>query len=207
MFTYFEQVKDFLERNPGEFIILKVRGEGENLRGFCKNIVADRITEIFGEALVSTEDTRLWFDVENVTVGEIRASGKKVLVLVTPNFYEGFITYEGDKQVEDTAKARAELKKRGLFCRDKYLRDHNFKCDDITDLLKSMNQSFQKVDRARLRVNQYIFSIQKKLKLKYLFKPPTIYKLEASEFQENCRAMNHIVESIVEEKDVNIGRQ
>jgi hypothetical protein len=206
IFRYFKEISDFLERNKDEFIIVKVRGEGKNLKGFCKNIVANFIENTFKELMISKEDLDNWFDIENVTVGEIRNSKKRILFLVDKNFYTGYINYIEDKQFEDIKKSRITLMNKGIFCNEDLLVDKKFRSDNISILLQKMESSFHKVNRKKLRVNQYIFSIQKKLRLKYLFKPPTINKLECNEFLGDNKAMSHIVKSIYQEKDINIGK-
>ena len=206
IFSYFKEIKKFLEKNPNEFIILKVRGEGKNLKGFCKNIIANYLIQTFQDMMVVKEDLDTWFKIEKVTIGEIRQKKRKLLIMVDKHFFKDFINYNEEKQFEDYAVSKDYLMSKGIFCNDDLMKDQKIISDNITILLQNMESSFSRVNRKKLRVNQYIFSIQKKLRLKYLFKPPTINKLETNEFLEDNKAMTHIIKSIYENQDVNIGK-
>ena len=112
IFQKFYEIKGFLQKNNQEFVILKVRGEGSNLKGFCKNIVANHLVEIFKDMLITGEDLDSWFDIPNVTIGEIKKSKKSILILVDNLFIKGFLSYKEDKPFIDDALAIADLKKK-----------------------------------------------------------------------------------------------
>lgn len=204
LFKYLKQIQTFLEQNPEEFVILKVRGEGKNLKGFCKNIVANKIVEMFGDKMINGADMDNWFQIENVTMGQIRESKKSLLVMVDDQFFKGHLVFKGDQYYESLEISVSQLREKGIFNKKKLMLDQKFRSDNLQDLTKKINDSFKKVDPTRLRVSQYIFFFEKKFNLKYLLRPPTINKLEENQFQSNHGAMSHIVQAIYDKQDINI---
>lgn len=205
MFETFKEIKHFLDNHSDEFVVVRLTGEGENLKGFCKNIVADNIVKIFGRNLVSGQDMDEWFDLSTVSIGQIQEAGKSVLVLVDKDFYKDFIVYQGEQQVTDKTLAKTFLRSQGIHSKSLFLRENLHHSDNAHELFKKINDSFETKDPKRLHMTPYVFSVQKKLRLEYLWKPPTICKLEENEFLKENKAMNHIIGAIVDKQDVNIG--
>jgi hypothetical protein len=195
-----------VEKYPKEFLIVKLKGEGENLMGFCNNIVAEYIFEEFGDYLVTKKDMEDWFDVETVTMGQIALRNKRLIIVVPDNFFEKFLNKIDKDLIENSEFAREYLMEKGIFPIAKFLRDEKFKTDDVKELLLEMDKSFQNVVKKVMRVNHYTLTALKKLQIKYIWKPPTINGMEKNEFFKNNMAMGHLVENINKGKDVNIGR-
>jgi hypothetical protein len=207
MFKCLHAIKTFLTKHPEEFIILKLRGEGKNLKGFCKNIVADKIVSLFKDIMINGSDADSWFKIEDVTMGEIKDSKKSLLVLVDDKFYEGHLTFRGDECLESRDLSEPSLREKGIFLKDIFITDQKYKSDNIDTLIKKINESLLKRDETKLRVTQYNFTFQKKFSFKYLLKPPTVNKMEIREFQTNHKAMFHIIECIYNKQDINISNQ
>jgi hypothetical protein len=205
LFPFLREIKKFIQENPKEFIIVKIKGEGTNLRGFCNNIVADFIIKEFKDNLITKKDFDEWFEIETVTMGEIAKRNKQVIFLVPDNFFETFLNKMDKDMVENSEIARDSLMEKGIFPIAKFLRDEKFKTDDIHELLTEMDKSFQNVIKKVMRVNHYTLTALKKLQIKYIWKPPTINGMEKNEFFKNNLAIGHLIENINKGKDVNIG--
>ena len=206
LFSSLLQLKSFLENYQDEFIILKIRGEGENLEGFCNNIVADFVTKTFDKWLLTSQDAEDWFDIETLTIGDIRCRSKRLLVVTNDKFFETYLNKLDKDYFENSEMARENLIKKGIFPLAKFLRDEKYKSDDAQNLLVEMDKSFQHVIRKLLRVNHYVFTGLRKLQIKYLWKPPTIELMEKNEFFGNNQVIGHVVENINKGKDINIGK-
>lgn len=207
LFPMFQEIKNFIEKYPKEFVIVKIKSEGENVEGFCNNIVAEKIIDEFRAHMVTENDVKDWFDVENLTMGDLACRDRRIIFLVHDNFFDKYLNKMEKDYMENSEIARNYLMKRGIFPLAKFVRDQKFKTDDIQDLLIEMDKSFEHVVRKLLRVNHYTLTPLKKLQFKYLWKPPTINGMEKNEFFKNNKAIGHIVESINKGKDVNIGNR
>ena len=201
----FIQIKKFLSMNPSEFIIIKLQADGIKLPGFCKNILCEYIVSIFGESMINQQDRKKWFKLHKVTIGDVRRNNKKLLIIFNKEIFDGFLTKENENFIESPEIAQNTLKNKGIFDVNKFILDYRFCENKANDLLEKMEASFVKVEKGLFRVSQYVLTPKKEFKLKYLMSPPTIFKLDKSQFNKNNCVMNHIVESINEGQDVNIG--
>jgi hypothetical protein len=201
-----QEIKSFLEKNPNEFVIIKMRSEGDNVQGFCNNIVAHFIKQNLQKWVLSEKDLENWFHVETMTIGDILCREKRLLILTNDKFFESYMNKLDKDYFENSEIARENLTKMGIFPIAKFLRDEKFKSDDVQDLLVEMDKSFQHVIRKLMRVNHYVFTGLKKLQIKYLWKPPTINGMEKNEFSKDNVVVGHVVESINKGKDINIGK-
>ena len=205
LFPMFSEIKNFLEKNPKEFLIVKIKGEGENLEGFCNNIIANHIVALFKDQMITQKDSDSWFNIEDLTMEDLHCRKKNILFLVSDSFFEKYLIELGKDFIENSEMARETLMKIGIFPVAKFLRDEKFKSDDVRDLLLEMDKSFQRVTRKVMRVNHYTLTALKKLQIKYLWKPPTIDGMEKNEFAKNNIAMGHLIESINKGRDINLG--
>lgn len=205
LFPMFKEIKDFIQKHPKEFIIVKLKSEGENVEGFCNNIVAEQIIDEFRAWMVTQADVDDWFDVETMTMSDLACRDKQIIFLVNDAFFDKYLNKMEKDYIENSEIAREYLMKRGIFPLAKFARNEKFKTDDIQDLLIEMDKSFEHVVRKLLRVNHYTLTALKKLQVKYIWKPPTIHGMEKNEFFRNNKAIGHIVESINKGKDINIG--
>lgn len=206
LFRILEDVREFSVKNPKEFIIMRFQQEKGFLPGFCKLLLTEYLVKLFGSAAINQEDRRKFFRVKDVTMGDLWTHGKKFLILVKNEFFDDYLVDIDGNLVADPSIAEQELKEKGIFDKEKFLLDNWFNRDSATKLLQDMDESFHKVNRRGFRVSHYVFSPQKKFKLGYLFKPPTIKSLEKNEFLEDHRVMSHIIEAVNNGRDINIGR-
>ena len=207
--SIFDQIRvidKFIQKHPKEFIILKLKQEGKMIPGFCKNILCEMIIELFGEKLITQPDRESWFKVHKATIGDLRSRNKNILVVFSKDIFQDFTVDVGEESLQNPKIAESFLKMKGIFRNRKFILDQWFNQDKVNNLLEKVDQSFKKEDKTLFRVTHYIFSPQKKFKLIYLLNMPTIYKLEKNQFMKGSKVMNHIVGSIYNSLDINIGK-
>jgi hypothetical protein len=204
LFEVLEDIKEFSVKNPKEFIIIRFQQEGIMFPGFCKLLLTEKITELFGTFSINQNDRKQFFRVKDITIGDLWEHKKKFLILFKKEFYDDYLVNIENQLVVDPNIAEQELKELGIFDKEKFILDNWFNRDTSSKLLKDMDQSFHNVNRRGFRVSHYVLSPQKKFKLGYIFKPPTIKKLEKSEFLKDHKVMSHIIESINNGRDINI---
>lgn len=192
-------------QNPSEFIIVKLQEDDNQLEGFCKNILCEYLLDLFGDRLILQEDKRSWFQVYSVTLGQIWQHKKNLLLLCRKEFFDDFTVEFNGKSLTSSEIAKLSLKERGIFDKERYLRDYWFGKDNAKDLLAEMDKSFLSTEKRLFRVSQYIFSPSKKFSLSYLVKPPTILELEKKQFLKNNLIMEHLMHLIQNGLDLNVG--
>jgi hypothetical protein len=207
LFEVLKQIDNFIIQNPQEFIIIKLQEDENELKGFCKNILAKYLLNIFGERLILQEDKRTWFQVHKVTVGELRSRKKNLLLLCRKEFFDDFTVEINGKSLTSSDIAKLSLKEKGIFDKERYIKDYWFNKDNAKELLKEMDRSFLNKENRVFRVSHYVFTPQKKFDLKYLINPPTIFELEKKQFLKHHQIMEHLVYTIEQGLDLNIGKQ
>ena len=167
----------------------------------------ETLLRLFADSAINQEDRKNFFRIKDVTIGDLWENKKKVLLLFKKELFEDYLVKINKEFVVDPAIAEIELKEKGIFDKDKFILDCWFNRDNATKLIADMDESYHNINRRGLRVSHYVFSPQKKFKLGYIFKPPTIKLLEKTEFLKNHRLMSHIVESIKNGRDINVGKK
>ena len=80
-----EEVNAFLCNNPKEFIIVEIKDEAP-MTSLEKYQVLHLIQSTFGERMITFADKQTWFQLKQVTMGEIRNRMKNVLILIHNSF-------------------------------------------------------------------------------------------------------------------------
>ncbi len=80
-----EEVNAFLRDNPNEFVIVEIKNEAP-MSSLEKHQVLHLIQSTFGERMITAADTQTWFQLKQVTMGEIRKRQKNVLALIHNSF-------------------------------------------------------------------------------------------------------------------------
>jgi hypothetical protein len=98
-----------------------------------------------------------------------------------------------------------ELQEKGIFNKGLFVVDPWFNKDNFKELTAELDK-FNLIDRKnRMKVNQLVFTTQKKFKMGYLFNPPTIYNLEKQEFHKKYKGLNYLMNLINSQSSLNIG--
>jgi len=90
LFSTFRQIKQFLDTYPFEFVMINMQSESE-LPSETKAYLIEKITRLLGEYLVNGDDFDSWFKMKSVTMGQIFASKKRVLLFGWSSMWEGSI--------------------------------------------------------------------------------------------------------------------
>ena len=80
-----DEVKVFLRDNPKEFIIFEIKDEAP-MTSSQKHQVLHLIQSTFGERMITYVDLQTWFQLKQVTIGDIRRRQKNVLILIHNSF-------------------------------------------------------------------------------------------------------------------------
>lgn len=206
LFEVFKQIDNFLLQNTQEFLIVKLQEDEAELEGFCKNILAKYLLDVFGNRLILQDDKRGWFQVHSVTMGELRKRKKNLLLLCRKEFFDDFTVEINGKSLTSSDIAKLSLKEKGIFDKERYIKDYWFNKNNAKDLLKEMDKSFLFHERRVFRVSHYVFTPQKKFDLSYLINPPTILELEKKQFLKGHQIMEHLIYTIQQGLDLNVGK-
>lgn len=80
--TAFQQIRKFLDENPSEFIVLSLQSEHgiktTSLEQF--DILFQLVLRYFQDIAINVQDQFTWFNIPNVTLGEIQSRKKRVLI-------------------------------------------------------------------------------------------------------------------------------
>ena len=187
-------------------MILRFQQEGSFFPGFCKLLLTEKISHLFGSVAINQDDRKSFFRVKDITIGDIWDHKKQFLILFKKEFFDDYLVEIDNTLTVDPVIAEQELKEGGIFDKDKFILDNWFNRDSCSKLLNDMDQSFHNINRRGFRVSHYVLSPQKKFKLGYIFKPPTIKLLEKNEFLKDHKVMSHIIEGIKNGRDINISK-
>lgn len=187
--------------------MVKLQEDDHRLEGFCKNILCEYLLALFGRRLVLQEDKRSWFQVFSVTLGQIWSHRKNLLLLCRKEFFDDFTVELNGESLTSSEIAKLSLKEKGIFDKERYVRDFWFEKDNAKELLAEMDCSFLSCEKRLFRVSHYIFTPSKKFNLSFLIKPPTILELEKKQFLKDHLVARHLVQIIRSQVDLNVGRQ
>jgi hypothetical protein len=201
-----EDIKEFIVRNKREFLILRFQQEGSFFPDFCKLVFVEKIMRLFGNQMINQEDRKKFFRIKDVTMGQLWSYNKKCLILCKKEFFEDYLVEIEGNLTPNAAIAEQELKEKGIYEKEKFILDCWFNRDKAAKLINDMDESFHTINRRGLRVSHYVFSPQKKFKINYLLKPPTIKFLEKTQFLKDNIMMSHIVENIYNGRDINVSK-
>lgn len=188
-------------------MIIRLQQEGVIFPDFCKLLLVEKLDQLFRKDVINQEDRRDFFKIKDVTMGQIWNRKKRCFILLKSDFFEDYPVEVDKKIIVDSSEAENQLKEKGIFDKEKFILDCWFNRDSAKKLIEDMEQSFHTINRKGLRVSHYVLSPQKKFKIGYLIKPPTIKSLEKSEFLKDNRIMTHIVDAITNGRDINVGKK
>lgn len=80
-----EEIVTYLCDNPKEFVIVEIKNEAP-MTSSQKHQVLHLIQSTFGERMITFADAQTWFQLKQVTMGEIRERLKNVLILIHNSF-------------------------------------------------------------------------------------------------------------------------
>lgn len=80
-----EEVDKFLCDNPKEFVIVEIKNEAP-MTSSQKHQVLHLIQSTFGERMITFADVQTWFQLKQVTMGEMRERQKNMLILIHNSF-------------------------------------------------------------------------------------------------------------------------
>ena len=80
-----DEVEAFLCDNPKEFVIVEIKDETP-MTSSQKHQVLHLIQSTFGERMITYTDLQTWFQLKQVTMGDIRRRQKNVLILIHNSF-------------------------------------------------------------------------------------------------------------------------
>lgn len=232
-FRELREMAKFLYKNKSEFIILRFQQETEKMAPYLKACMIANLETIFKGMLVTQKDRIEWFKTDKVTIGDLRLYKKNVLIVFRKEIFidfpleilkdlrKSYEEKENEKDIlespiktdveeekekmDEMMKAKKILKSMGYFDKNSFLRDFWKKTEKSEDLIEMMEGSYNQIEYRQFRVNYYCFSPENKFKLGYFFKPPTVYLLDKEQFHKGHGVLTHLVESIDQNFDVNIG--
>lgn len=207
LLTTLEDTREFMAKNPKEFLIMRFQQEGKSFPDYCRLTLVDKLIDLFGEKAITQNDRKDFFRVKDVTIGELWERNKSCLILCKKDFFEDYPVSIDDNLVNNPSIAENELKEKGIFEKEKFVLDCWFNRDNAEQLIQDMDESFHTINRRGFRVSHYVFSPQKKFKLNYLIKPPTIKLLEKRQFLKDNRMMSHIVDNVTNGRDINVSKK
>lgn len=275
LFPCLLQLKDFVQANPSEFIIVKMQQAKKSLSGLQKRILCEFVSHHFKDIMILETDLDSWFKISSVTMGDIWNKKVNVLFLMkeeifngmdlsdNPNIlkadlvkseeYVGNVVSEqvsGDElcrnrkishlaiselspptspsrlykkkkkkskskfkanksdlaiSPESINRAKLYLSKIGIFEKNRLVLSYWFNKDNFEDLRAELDKYNKMKIKHKFKVHQMVFTAQSKFHLKYVFKPPTILRLEKSQFSKNYQMTNYIIELLNSNLELNIG--
>lgn len=107
---------------------------------------------------------------------------------------------------ENIARAKKYLSKIGIFEKNRLLLDVWFNKDNFEDLKSELDKYNLVSIQHKFKVHQMVFTPQRNFHLKYVFKPPTIQRLEKSEFAKNYQMVDYIINILNSNLELNIGK-
>lgn len=198
-------IQSFISKNKKEFIIIKIRSGKNKIQNFVKLILLRYLKKCFQEKMIDIEDIKNWFFIKSVTMNEIWENKKNILIYFDEFFFEDFQMKIKDNNKPDKDTIEHFLKDNGMFYKDDVSEEYNFHQTTSKDLINQMNSSFTSLNKQKFRVSYFIFAAEKNFKLSYIFKIPTIFKLENENFLKGNKIMSYLIDCIHKSKDINIG--
>lgn len=101
--NYFRElikVKNWIEDNPHEFLIIDARCE-KKISQEQRNFLVHFLLEKFGKVLITKKDTESWFRADKVTLGELAAHQPRRILLLVDNMIKDFPSKTDTPNVED----------------------------------------------------------------------------------------------------------
>lgn len=92
LLSQLKDIRDFINVHTSEFIVIQFRQEGRQLTQKTYELLIEWIQTVFEGKMITNEDVASWFNLRKVTIDQIQASNKNVLVLFDENmftFFEG----------------------------------------------------------------------------------------------------------------------
>lgn len=112
-----EAVYDFICVHPGEFIVMEVvLKHGGEMSPRQRLRVFELLASTFGDRIISEKDTRSWFQISKVTLGDLAKQKKNVLLLLHERIYD--FSHEGA-----TYDEQAIAKKFGCHRNDNFMKN------------------------------------------------------------------------------------
>lgn len=226
-FDMLMDIADFAKKNPTEFIIIKTQQEKNKLTGFQKRVLVEFIRSIFGKLLVNDIDLNTWFKIPSVTIRDVWDNKKNVFFIIKEEIYTDLWiadapAIEGGKLItgntkeplppvgigygnwDEIGRAVNYLDQVGVFDYRRFLYSPWFNTDKFSKLKEGMVEVKDAHQPDKFKAFQMIFSPQGGFA--FIFTLPTIYKLEKNQFLKNSQCENLMVEFIVHNADVNVGK-
>lgn len=101
--NYFRElikVKNWIEDNPHEFLIIDARCE-KKISQEQRNFLVHFLLEKFGKVLITKKDTETWFKVDRVTLGDLAKNHPRRVLLLVDSMIKDFPGKSDSPQVQD----------------------------------------------------------------------------------------------------------
>lgn len=165
VWNHFIEIRDFCRDHPMEFVIINFQNEAK-ISQKAKTLALRRLAGTLGGLLVSQEDCDTWFRLDKVTLGEIWASKKRVLLLSHPHL------------TEDCELTPEEMRKTGVLPVSEFQLSQWHDVNNVDELLERNSEWLSKRPTDRLFVSQFVLTAERDItsivKNVFVFKLPTI---------------------------------
>ena len=106
-----DQIKEFMVKNPGEFITCLLKLEkGNKMKPEQTSFLLDKVKQIFDGLLVTNKKN--WFQFGDTTLGDIAGQKERLLIFFDTKRYLSPVTYKG---VDFSSENKVEINKLGFF--------------------------------------------------------------------------------------------
>ena len=93
----------------------------------------------------------------------------------------------------------------GIFDKTGILFDRWFNKDNFGELTAGIEKFNLQQRQNRFKVIQFMFTAQRKFKMSYIFKPPTVFNLEKKQFFGKNLGKTYLIDMVNSKKDLNVG--
>ena len=177
-------IKEFIQENPQEFVIIKMQQEAFKLNTLAKHILIRKLEESFGDRLVKQVDMDWWFSLDTVTLDLIWKHEKNILLLFrkeiyadlnrsefmlsrsNPGKYKSLVGKKSESDLEVELKSfRKKLSEKGMHDKKYFLTDRWHDTDDPEQLIQSMEAFLKEKEDVtkQLKVLQVILTNQRNI--------------------------------------------
>ena len=215
-------VKKFLKDHPKEFVCLNlVEVTDHKLSQFQNNFLKEAVLSIFSEFMIQSQDIEEWFSVENVTMGEIWARNKRILITFSnstiPN--QGYshwlnLAPKSQRNMEQQQKHFSVVpgERLGLFEKKMFFNDRKEGNTEVGKMLEWNNRVIRQTggDERKFLINR--LNVSKKMdeggglvkKMKVLFKNKLVSIKKLTKGLKKGDLLLKYVMGHIEKRDANI---